>query len=60
MVNRSHSLPDTATQMWLFVNDCLLTGLKSKSSLPVTKYTVTVCQTILVLFFYQEISLIIL
>ncbi len=23
---RSHTLPDTATQMWLFVNDCPTTG----------------------------------
>ncbi len=48
----SHTLPDTATQMWLFVNDCLLQDLTQRnSSLPVTKDTVTVCQAIVVVFF---------
>ncbi len=27
---RSHTLPDTATQMWLFVNDCPPTGFSTE------------------------------
>ncbi len=49
---RSHTLSDTATQMWHLLMTVLLQDLtQSNSSLPVTKDTVTVCQAILVAFF---------
>ncbi len=35
----SHTLLDSATQMWLFINDCPPTGFNKCEKLTVTKYT---------------------
>ncbi len=52
----SHTLLDTATQMWFFVNDCLQDFTQSNSSTPVTQYIVSQSPVILVAFSIKIIS----